>query len=501
MFKRKAKQTVPPVNEKSKKRERKGKLRENIESIAIAIALAFAIRYFAVEAFKIPTGSMAPTLLGEHKDVRCTNCNWFFYADRNTENAICPNCHYDMSISSYCDTCNSRIRYNWPAWLWKKGSCPKCNEKIPWENLSNRIIHGGNRILVNKFWYKFKNPQRWDVVVFVYPLYDLTCKNCYTQLPDVRWQEGLRCPQCGSARFSKKKKNYIKRLVGLPGEKLQIVNGDIYINDKIQRKPRKVQETLWFPVYDSNYPAKKTDSPIWIADSNVWTMKKEALILNNNSDTNSGVSLVTFGRKITDHNGYNRNSTTEMGDVKISFDVTPSKGSHYLKLVLEKNKDIFTAIIPMAGTNGKCQIIVSDTVREKDFQLQTDQVHRIEFSNVDRMVSLSINEKEIISFDTDDGTVPVQRPFDTSRVRFGGNLVHTHFKNIQIYRDIYYTNLFTDTWGTDQPSQLGEKDYFMLGDNSRNSNDSRVWKFVPEENIVGKAFFVFWPLDNINFIR
>jgi len=41
----------------------------------------------------------------------------------------------------------------------------------------------------------------------------------------------------------------------------------------------------------------------------------------------------------------------------------------------------------------------------------------------------------------------------------------------------------------------------MLGDNSRNSNDSRVWKFVPEKNIVGKAFFVFWPLNNIKFIK
>ena len=62
MSKIQEKQAVPPLTEKTKKR--KGKLRENIESIAIAIAIAFAIRYFVIEAFKIPTGSMAPTLLG-----------------------------------------------------------------------------------------------------------------------------------------------------------------------------------------------------------------------------------------------------------------------------------------------------------------------------------------------------------------------------------------------------------------------------------------------------
>ncbi len=40
-----------------------------------------------------------------------------------------------------------------------------------------------------------------------------------------------------------------------------------------------------------------------------------------------------------------------------------------------------------------------------------------------------------------------------------------------------------------------EDSYFMLGDNSAGSLDSRSWGVVPRENIVGKAFFVFWPLS------
>lgn len=497
----KEQQTIPKVNDKKKKH--KSKLRENIESIAIAIALAFAIRYFVVEAFKIPTGSMAPTLLGEHKDVKCPNCGWSFYADRQSESASCPNCQFEINVSAYCGICNNRIKYNWPAWLWKKGVCPECQTHIAWSDLSNRIVHGGNRILVNKFWYKFNTPKRWDVVVFVYPLYDLTCKNCSARFPDTEWHEGLRCQRCGSTRFSKKKKDYIKRLVGLPGEKLQIVNGDIYINGKIQRKPDHAQDTLWLPVYNSHYPVKEETTPTWVADNSVWKINKESLALNNTSQGGLDTSLVSFGRTISDQNGYNnRVGNNEVGDIKIRFDVTPLKGSERLELVLGKNNDVFTAVIPTNDTDAKGRLMKAENVvMEKDIHLQMGQTHKIEFSNVDHVVSLSIDNKKIFEFDYDDGTVPAPYPFDTSKIRFGGAHVNAIFENIEIFHDIYYTSLSAGTWGTNQPIQLGEKDYFMLGDNSRNSNDSRVWKFVPEENIVGKAFFVFWPVNSIKFIK
>ncbi|GAX59491.1 signal peptidase I [Candidatus Scalindua japonica] len=491
-------------NDKNKKKKQKGFFRENIESILIAVALAFILRIFIVEAFKIPTGSMAPTLLGVHKDVKCPNCNWKFKSNQNINYVKCSNCFYKIRISD-----NGR--------------------------------RGGSRILVNKFSYDFGSPRRWDVAVFKYPFADVTCMSCgfssnhsmmcekCTNLKKENFIKSkvneyfkrsfginqyhtetckscnasntILCAQCGSTNVHVIRKNYIKRLIGLPDEKLQVINGDIYIDDKIARKPEKVQNALWVPVFSSNYPAKQEIVKNWETKDEYWDISKEQLHLKIPEGIDQK-SYITFTRDIVDYSVYNSEITDGVSaDIMLSFNVAATGKNGGVLILLEEDDKTYEVFIRSQGEKKESYLKISGSIVDSNATvfLEPGNVSRIKFSSADNEIVLKLNDTVVFShtYDTELSSLDGHTKF--SRLSFGGIHTEAVFNNIAISRDVYYSE--TGKWGIFNPVEIGKKEYFFMGDNSRNSNDSRYWKFVPESSMVGRAFMVFWPLSTIKIIK
>ncbi len=207
-------------------------VRETIESIIIAILLAFMFKTYEAEAFVIPTGSMAPSLQGEHMDLDCEQCGYRYLAGASQQKVA------GLMDETRCPICNYRTVMNG-----KEGGSYQLGKDLPNQRKENDPEHfsnSGDRILVNKFIYDFHEPERFDVIVFKYP--------------------------------NNAKQNYIKRLIGLPGDNILIENGDIYLmkedgngewTREIARKPsRKVKQVL-IDVDDTDFIGPKLKAVKW----------------------------------------------------------------------------------------------------------------------------------------------------------------------------------------------------------------------------------------------
>ena len=56
-------------------------------------------------------------------------------------------------------------------------------------------------------------------------------------------------------------------------------------------------------------------------------------------------------------------------------------------------------------------------------------------------------------------------------------------------------------FGNYGPVTVPQRQFFVLGDNRNNSEDSRFFGYVPRDNIIGKAIFIYWPPQRIGFVH
>lgn len=89
---------------------------------------------------------------------------------------------------------------------------------------------------------------------------------------------------------------------------------------------------------------------------------------------------------------------------------------------------------------------------------------------------------------------------ETVEIRNGSIYINDKPLTDPVFSGKYYYNK-GEFGGLDQKIVVPEGYYFVLGDNSFSSQDSRFWGFVPEKNIRGKAMVIYWPPQRLRVIH
>jgi signal peptidase I len=523
-------------------------VRENAEAFIVAVILAFIIRHFVIEAFEIPTGSMAGTLFGLHAWNTCPNCaTEYAVALKSDQSTGLVNVEYqrhlvydgpcgksgcgmllhlaDGSRESGIVTCAaSKTTFRGKPEGFRETSakiaaarCPICHHVVDRTVFERKNKYGGDKILVTKFAYVLGDPHRWDVIVFEFD----------------QW------------------KNYIKRLVGLPGERINIWDGDLYVNGKVERKHARPRgnDALWTKISDSSVvegglnpiPAWKEVPPAGSGRELVPRKNAEwkPTVLRWSLNAVGDVAVLEYQRGFDNYYAYNLISEggaggvqgnphgVQVGDKKVSFVArleTPpppppgvERRESWVGAEIRDGDFTFQLRLPVgSGTRDAVLERMSD---EEEGSLPTPvrPAHpdgpraaapvpfrpgvpvAVEFENLDDRVAVRIDGREILSCEytsLPEGT-DLSRPSATPGERMGAHYVRlvavnaqADIESITVHRDMYYIARLHGFW---PGIPLGPNEYFALGDNGPSSSDGRAWGAVPEGNLMGRAFVVFWP--------
>jgi signal peptidase I len=439
----------------------RGVVRQTVELLVSLVLCVIVVRTFSAEAYVVPTGSMAPTLMGWHRELVCPNCQYPFDVGIDEEgragSAICPNCgeaNLDRVTGLEC---------------------------------------GGDRVLVQKFLYEFRSPKRWEVAVFHYP--------------------------------GDPSQAYVKRVVGLPGESIRIADGDVYADGQIVRKTLEDQRAMRIIVHDSEYEPRDADRfPRWAfrsgwgyrSPATGWSRSDQGFVHRARGDAGPGDWVIyqhwdparrRYGpvRDFYAYNGSELPSDNEVSDLGLEARMTVDRSVEALSVALRSGSDRFVVRIPV-GLPGEVELVrngvrVPITEGDNPFQGRGGWPRDVtlEASVFDRRVLVALDGKLLFE------------PYDYERPRPGPNVGEIPIgvgvdggemilRQIQIYRDVHYTGTLAGTprqaHSVRSAVTLGPDEYFVLGDNSPVSNDSRFWSagpVVPGSMLLGKPFLVHLP--------
>jgi signal peptidase I len=527
----------------------KDAVREVVETVVFVVVLVLLLKTFVAEAFVIPTGSMAETLLGYQKWVECPQCHEVFPVNCSAE--VDPQDGRPVPVTG-CRCPNCRYHEIWLEADFGGAVVKQIKAPPSWGS--------GDRVLVAKFPFDnsyLSHPERYFVVVFKYP------------------QE----PQKNQIPM-----NYIKRLIGLPGETIAIFNGDLYVcrdidypEEKYPRPERK--EDLWriantyenaeealeawkaegrfqilrkSPdhmmalrrlVYDNDHQAADLAGKVeprwkptaaWTADDDQaprvfrnkgagaeidWIHYQHLIVERSNEAPINGPREVKPSH-VTNFMGYNGGDPVRdraepwVGDLMLECTAQVDNAQGELVLEVSRGVDRFQARFqPADGTCTLVRIGADDqeiVLDKKPTKLNKPGSYKLRFANFDQRLTVWVDGQ--LPFgdgtayeppkDRNEAENDVKRPASFG-ARDGLSVQVSH---VGLYRDTYYTTQ-TDhdpRWGVNGPVKTFyvQPGHFMcMGDNSSESSDSRFWGLVPERLMLGRALLVYYPFTRGGPIR
>lgn len=411
-----------------------------------------------VEPFGVPTGSMAPALVGNHRET------------------VCPRCGYPVIIGEPSngdrppDAC-----------------CPNCGKRGI--ELDGTWEIPGDRLLVDKNVFNARSPRRWEVAVF-------------------------RCPVDLS-------KPYVKRMVGLPGEAIQLIGGDVFANGILQRKTWTEFREMQIPVFDLAFSPPGTWRDRWLVEpvadhknglparpTDDTILRPDGLHLDASADRPAlGLTYVHWNldrrqeMPVDDWLAYNgpphREKRVSVHDFVFSCDLEVVAGAGLFALRLADGLDTVRAEFPIGTGEGiRVGVNADPPAVQASLGLQPGRVYRLEFAFIDRRALLVVDG--VLSVPPLD--LPAEPELYPKRggvsrpVQLGVRGAAVVLRNVKIGRDVHYRA--DGAHGTLAPYQLAADEYFVCGDNSANSQDSRAWAIagVPERDFIGKPFLIHQPL-------
>ncbi len=441
-----------------------GPHRPTVEFLILLGVGILLLRTFAAEAYVVPTGSMAPTLLGFHKELTCPNCKFPFVVGVDERGRsgrpVCPNCGQGEMADQAAE----------------EGS--------------------GDRLLVEKFLFDLRRPARWEVAVFQSPAE-----------PD---------------------QAYVKRVVGLPGETIQVVDGDVVIDGRVARKSLREQRAMRILVYDNDFlPADSDRFPRWAfrgdrfrgAVRSGWRSEGTGFVHERTPTSDDREDWLEYRhwdpdrsqygpvRDFCPYNGDDSRGENLVRDLMVEADVSVRPDVRAVAVRVDHGPDHFAILVPVDG-HGPPEVRRNGRVLEPanvrgglaSSPAEAPRFARLEASVIDRRVTVALDGEPL--FDPIDyesaGTAHVGAPASPIAVGvLGGSAT---VRRLRIYRDLYYTGSLAAglrrPFAVAEPYQLDADEFFVLGDNSPVSNDSRFWDKSPVvrgDRFLGKPFLVHLP--------